>query len=203
VHCDSEFLCFNVSGVSIFEVTATTELPETFFFVISLALENPLVQRRTSCQYQVMSQSLLANLSSPFVDIEGIINVRSVGDYPVASSGLLLRSPVLFRSGEPSSITPRGKCQLIALGIRRVFDLRSDIEIDGYKTSTPTIEGIEIVRAPVSQTQAYDPISFAPRYVSLRRILFTGSMSQANRLNLFATNETSVSVVTSLVHVVA
>jgi hypothetical protein len=123
--------------------------------------------------------------SPPFIDIEGVINIRGIGGCPTASHRPSLRSPILFRSGEPSGITPRGKDQLVAIGIRRVFDLRSDIEIAGYKTPTPAIEGVEFVRAPVSQKQAFDPANLAPRYVFVLRIIFAMSDSQANRLKSF------------------
>ena len=43
------------------------------------------------------------------------------------------------------------------LGITKVFDLRSDTEIEKYDTPVPEIEGIEIIRAPVFQKEDYSP----------------------------------------------
>ena len=142
-------------------------------------------------------------ISPPFVDIEGVVNIRGVGGCPIASRGLFLKSPALFRSGEPSGITSSGKDQLLALGIRRVFDLRSDIEIAGYKTSTPAINGVEFVRVPVSQVQAYDPVSLAPRYVFLLRIIFAMYDLQSNSLESFETDEIGVSTFITRRHDIA
>jgi hypothetical protein len=84
--------------------------------------------------------------SSPFVEVEGVFNIRSVGGCPIPARGLFLKSPTLFRSGELFGITPTGKSQLTALGIRRVFDLRSDAEIAGYKTSTHQGKALALIR---------------------------------------------------------
>lgn len=43
------------------------------------------------------------------------------------------------------------------LGIKKVFDLRSDTEIEKYNTPLPTIEGIELLRTPVFQKEDYSP----------------------------------------------
>jgi hypothetical protein len=117
--------------------------------------------------------------SPPFVVVEGVFNIRGVGACPIPSHGLFLKSPTLFRSGELFGITPRGKRQLAELGIRRVFDLRSDVEIAGYKTSTPAIDGVEVVRVPVSQAQAYDPAAWAVRYVLIFKLMLAMSNSQS------------------------
>jgi hypothetical protein len=116
----------------------------------------------------------VSTLPSPFVAIDGVINIRSIGGYPTPSRSLL-RSPSLFRSGELSGITSKGKDQLVSLGIHRVFDLRSDVEIAGYATSTPVVDGIEFVRVPVSKTRAFDPVDLAPRYVFTFSITFVMS----------------------------
>lgn len=47
--------------------------------------------------------------------------------------------------------------RLRELGITKVFDLRSDTEIEKYDTPVPEIEGIEIIRAPVFQKEDYSP----------------------------------------------
>lgn len=51
-----------------------------------------------------------------------------------------------------------------ALGITKVFDLRSDTEIRKYNTPQPEIEGVEILRTPVFQTEDYSPEMMA-KYV--------------------------------------
>ncbi|THH12521.1 hypothetical protein EW146_g7615 [Bondarzewia mesenterica] len=78
--------------------------------------------------------------SPPFVIVEGIVNIRSVGGYSciidsVSQVELVLR----------------------ALRVKKIFDFRSDSEIQAYKAASLEIEGVEVVRIPVSQDEAYDP----------------------------------------------
>jgi protein tyrosine/serine phosphatase len=106
------------------------------------------------------------SLPPPFVIVEGVINARSVGGFSTSDTDSDIVKPViLFRSADPSRITPKGKEQLLALGVRRVFDFRADDEIAGYKTTAPMIPGVEFLRAPVSESRAFDPVSLAARWV--------------------------------------
>lgn len=43
------------------------------------------------------------------------------------------------------------------LGIKKVFDLRSDVEMKKYNTPVPTIEGVEILHVPVFAAEDYSP----------------------------------------------
>ena len=43
------------------------------------------------------------------------------------------------------------------LGVKTVYDLRSDTEIERYETPCPEIEGVEIVRIPVFKVEDYSP----------------------------------------------
>jgi hypothetical protein len=101
--------------------------------------------------------------SPPFVVVDGVINVRDVGGYPTSIPSLFVKTSSIFRAGEPSRITARGKEQLHALQIVKVFDMRSDPEIASYKSEMPMIEGVEFVRVPLSQKESYDPASLALR----------------------------------------
>jgi len=118
-------------------------------------------------------ENVLSN--PPFIKIPGVINVRDLGGYPsIEFPDKCTRPRFLFRSAELSNITEEGahphthsscffsyaysgKEQLRNLGIRKVFDLRSDTEMEKYSAPLPTIEGIEIVRAPVFQKEDYSP----------------------------------------------
>lgn len=69
--------------------------------------------------------------SPPFIEIDGLYNFRDFGDYPV--SGYFrgaVRKGILYRSADPSKITPRGLSELQRLGISQIFDLRSTTEIE-------------------------------------------------------------------------
>jgi hypothetical protein len=105
-------------------------------------------------------------LNAPFVQVEGIVNMRRLGGYPIATSNIgsgsdalenvVMKPGIVFRSGEPSKITPKGKDQLLGLGIRKVFDLRSEAEIASFKSATPEVEGVVFEKAPVIQEQFFD-----------------------------------------------
>lgn len=104
----------------------------------------------------------------PFVQAEGVINLRDAGGQPshlpASYENRMVKLRYLYRAGEPSRITPKGIIQLRDdLGVRKVFDLRSDLEVKGYKAAPLIIEGVGFVKAPVSSAEAYDPFSLAKR----------------------------------------
>ncbi|KAJ7496580.1 protein-tyrosine phosphatase-like protein [Mycena latifolia] len=104
-----------------------------------------------------------SSLPPPFISVEGLINVRSVGGFATSTQSDIVKPIVLFRSADPSRITAKGKEQLLALGVRRVFDFRADDEIASYKSTAPVVPGVEFLRAPVSESRAFDPVSLAAR----------------------------------------
>ncbi|TBU53422.1 hypothetical protein BD310DRAFT_830224 [Dichomitus squalens] len=110
----------------------------------------------------VDSELLQSTLSAPpFVIVEGIFNIRDFGAGYATSLGDARVKPLfLFRSGEPSGITPKGIEQFKSYGIKKVFDLRADVEIRKYNTVMPQIEGVEIVRSLISE-EALDPVEIA------------------------------------------
>ncbi|KAK0212304.1 protein-tyrosine phosphatase-like protein [Desarmillaria ectypa] len=81
----------------------------------------------------------------PFIQVQGVINIRMVGGYKTAMPSTIVNPEIVFRSGELSFLMENGKQQLISHGIRRIFDLRSDIE------------GVTYVRAAISEKNAFDP----------------------------------------------
>lgn len=99
----------------------------------------------------------------PFVDVEGVINIRSVGGYTSTSTRRAVKPNILYRSGDVSNISERGKKQFKQLGVRVVFDFRADNEIKNYDSVTPAIEGVRMVRAPAGIQNSFDPVSIAMR----------------------------------------
>lgn len=99
--------------------------------------------------------------SFPFVVVEGVFNFRELGQYPVASTDLIVKPSFLYRSGDVSNITGRGKEQFCALGIKKVFDFRSAAEIARFNTPSPTIPGVEIISVPTAQEESFDPHNIA------------------------------------------
>ena len=69
--------------------------------------------------------------SPPFINIDGLHNFRDCGGYPIAGCpDKIIRQGVLYRSADPSKITTQGISQLGELNVSRIFDLRSDSEIE-------------------------------------------------------------------------
>ncbi|SJK98109.1 uncharacterized protein ARMOST_01366 [Armillaria ostoyae] len=99
----------------------------------------------------------------PFIQVQGVINIRMVGGYKTTTSSTTVKLGTVFRSRELSYLTEDGTKQLISHGIHRIFDLRSDTEISSYNTATPDIEGVTSVRAAISEMNAFDPVSLAQR----------------------------------------
>jgi hypothetical protein len=64
-----------------------------------------------------------------WIDLEGVVNVRDVGGLP-AADGRRIRPGVLIRSANLSFVTEADVARLVnELGVRRVLDLRSDVEV--------------------------------------------------------------------------
>lgn len=119
----------------------------------------------------------------PFIDIPGLPNLRDAGGYPVvpAASGpttttttttaRMVRRGVLFRSSEPSQLTDAEAARLTGdLGIRTVYDLRSQTEIDrdtaAGKRRVREWPGAERVFSPVFLHEDYSPGAIALRFSS-------------------------------------
>lgn len=103
----------------------------------------------------------------PFVPIDGIANFRDAGGYAVAdSTEASIRRGYLFRCGDPSLISAAGLERVRALGIRKVFDTRSQPEIDRCAVPRPFADeaGIEHVETPVFRAEDYSPEGIASRY---------------------------------------
>ncbi|KAI1662503.1 tyrosine phosphatase family-domain-containing protein [Daldinia decipiens] len=106
--------------------------------------------------------------SPPFVPISGLPNFRDLGGYPVGDSKVVRRG-LVFRSSEPSKVTDDGVSKLQDLGIAKVFDLRSAVEIekglrDGYGWKIKEWDGASRHFVPVFLDQDYSPEALAVRY---------------------------------------
>lgn len=82
-----------------------------------------------------------------------------------ASSTTVIRPGFVYRSGDLSSITPEGIQAIKCLGIKKIFDMRSDPELIKYSSGDlPQIAGTEIISAPVFKSEDYSPEQMAKRY---------------------------------------
>ena len=106
--------------------------------------------------------------SERFINVPGVLNLRDIGGYPIASQpGKQVRSNLVYRSAAPSpQITQEGISTLRGLGIKRVYDLRSTAELGtlGCYARTTDWDGIERVLVPVFRPEDYDPGAVAARF---------------------------------------
>lgn len=101
--------------------------------------------------------------SPPFVVVDGVVNIRDLGGYDSMHSNGAVKPKAILRSGEMTHITDAGKQQLKELGVRKVFDLRADVEIKRYNALTQVINGVEIIRVPITAKEWADPTLLAAR----------------------------------------
>lgn len=120
--------------------------------------------------------------SYPFVIVEGVSNIRTLGNYPSTTHpGFVTKPNFIFRSGEISRINETGKQQLEELGqsilhavrssytkkqgIKKVFDLRSDVELEKFGAPVPELAAsVNLYRVPVFKLEDYSPEMIARRY---------------------------------------
>lgn len=84
--------------------------------------------------------------SPPFINVGGIANFRDIGGYSCGSSSASsgnesVKRNIVFRCADPSKVTPEGLDKLKELGVKKVFDLRSEPEI---KREGPEWKGVEV-----------------------------------------------------------
>jgi pimeloyl-ACP methyl ester carboxylesterase len=96
-----------------------------------------------------------------FKDVAGISNFRDFGAFP-SVEGKKVREGVLFRSANVAQVEPAGMEAIIDLGIKTVFDLRSDPEAD--RAGVASIPGVKVRRVPVFQDIDLSPEKLAERY---------------------------------------
>jgi hypothetical protein len=105
--------------------------------------------------------------SPPFVPVSGIHNFRDLGGYAVSPT-VSVRRNLVYRCGEPSRVTQEGIETLKYLGITRMYDLRSNVEIDRNRDAgwggVKEWDGCERVFAPVFIDQDYSPENLALRF---------------------------------------
>lgn len=127
--------------------------------------------------------------SPPFIDIPGLPNFRDAGGYPLAADPTkMVRRGLVFRSSEPSKVTEQGTAIMTHdLGIRLVYDLRSQTEIDRDAAATTNgggggrqvkeWAGAQRVFVPVFTHDDYSPEAIARRYSAFAREGSTVSVS--------------------------
>lgn len=133
--------------------------------------------QRNSCKFlrnkhskMSTSTSSTAGLPSPpFIQVEGLPNLRDLGGYPVPGSKHSIRRGVVYRAGAPSSrIDEEGWTTIKSLGITHVYDLRSNPEIVKAEAAgrggVVEFEGSKRMFAPVFTEVDYSPQNLMVRF---------------------------------------
>ncbi|KAK2750433.1 hypothetical protein FQN57_003913 [Myotisia sp. PD_48] len=100
--------------------------------------------------------------SPPFIEVDGIYNLRDLGGYAINSTTSIRRN-FIYRSAHLSSVTATGSKALVdQLGVRRIYDFRSLGEAE--KTPSVEIEGALRCHVPVFRDIDASPEGLALRY---------------------------------------
>ena len=105
-----------------------------------------------------------------FINVEAVKNLRDVGGYPV-SSGISIRRKLVYRSGYLDDLTEKGRLQIQKLGIKKIFDLRSSLEVGRSKRENGQYEcwlassdGPERIAVPIFRDEDFAPEALAVRF---------------------------------------
>lgn len=105
----------------------------------------------------------------PFIDIDGVLNFRDIGGYPI-KSGFVVRKGIIYRSGALTGLTHDGAVDLKRLGLKSIYDLRSQTEVDAGSAHSHrggiehTLQHASLVHVPVFGDQDYSPEALAQRF---------------------------------------
>ncbi|PKY42475.1 alpha/beta-hydrolase [Rhizophagus irregularis] len=112
---------------------------------------------------------LYVNSISRYIFIDGVKNFRDLGGYQCdlgsrEENGIqnFIRERFIFRSGNLLSITDDGITTLRKLNVQKIFDLRSNPEVN--KLGIKNIEGMTRVHAPVFNEDDYRPEALFERW---------------------------------------
>ncbi|KAI9345137.1 protein-tyrosine phosphatase-like protein [Zopfochytrium polystomum] len=97
------------------------------------------------------------------VAVDGVKNFRDFGGYPVGN-GEWIRSGILYRSAELGSITTAGISTVQRLGIKSVFDLRSNQEVVRRPPSEALNEVARRYHVPVYAEKDFSPEALGVRW---------------------------------------
>ncbi|KAL2135024.1 hypothetical protein VTI74DRAFT_10061 [Chaetomium olivicolor] len=103
----------------------------------------------------------------PFIYAPGLDNLRDAGGYPIKSKpGKAIRRGILYRSAHLNKLEDDGVATLQGLGIAKVFDLRSVVEVAkaGGEQAQQLLPAVPRVFVPVFLDKDYSPEALALRF---------------------------------------
>ncbi|EGO21407.1 hypothetical protein SERLADRAFT_441760 [Serpula lacrymans var. lacrymans S7.9] len=103
--------------------------------------------------FQIIDPTKIAKscypLPPPFVDIDGVANIRTIGDFR-RSPSVKVNKHLVYRSANPKGITEEGKIQFMERGIKTVVDVRLEHGCDVI----PGLPGVQWLSVPSEVQQA-------------------------------------------------
>jgi protein-tyrosine phosphatase len=118
------------------------------------------VTRRPWCHHEAVRAR--SQGSGPlFLDIDGLVNIRDLGGYPVGEHART-RTGLVYRSDSIHRVTAAGAPSLAALGVRTVIDLRSAAERSENPGPLPIVP-IEVQENPVASGGRFDARAISGR----------------------------------------
>lgn len=125
-----------------------------------------------------------------FINIEAVKNLRDIGGYSVPCGSV--RRKLVYRSGFLDALTEQGRKQIGQLGIKKIFDLRSFLEVgrsrreySQYECWLARADGPERIMVPVFRDEDFAPEAMAVRfkdYASEGTEVVTPSRKETSRL---------------------
>ncbi|CEI89058.1 hypothetical protein RMCBS344292_03431 [Rhizopus microsporus] len=98
-----------------------------------------------------------------WIDVEGVMNFRDIGGWPIKDGSGYIRERIIFRCGHLAGITPKGIETLKRLNVIAVFDFRSEPEIE-RQGHMPDIHGVTHVPSAMFTKADYSPAAMASRW---------------------------------------
>ena len=105
-----------------------------------------------------------------FINIEAVKNLRDIGGYPI-SCGFSVRRKLVYRSGNLDDLTEEGRLRIQRLGIKKIFDLRSCLEVGRSKRENGQYEcwlassnGPERIVTSIFRDEDFAPEALAVRF---------------------------------------
>lgn len=108
-----------------------------------------------------MQDHQYAGIVNRWKDIEGISNFRDFGAFKTEDGKTTVRPDLLFRCANPAKVTNKGAEVMKRLGIKTIFDLRSEQELE--RAGVANIEGIENKWIPIFKNRDLSPAALAER----------------------------------------
>ena len=171
----------SVSSCTAFAVVLRSRQLTQEICIWSARLQDPLktfgsifwMQRAIRTLVMSFQYPIPPNLPDPFLPAAtGVHNIRHLGGYALNAPSAIGHLPsyciephIIFRSAEPSRITPEGIALLEKYNVKTVFDLRAKSETEKNEAMTPvkTWDGVKRISVPCGENDEAGPERMAEK----------------------------------------